>query len=68
MKHAKLFKYISNISFGIGLAIGIYALIRIYFAGADLPPGVCPIDNSRPLIYVAIAMLIVSLIFSFFKQ
>lgn len=65
MTRFKLFKYISNISFGIGLVIGIYAIVRIYTASANLPAGVCPIDNSRAFIIVAIAFLVVSLVFSF---
>jgi hypothetical protein len=65
MKRFKVFKYISNISFGIGLVIGIYAIVRVYTAGANLPAGVCPVDNGRPFIIAAIVFLVVSLVFSF---
>jgi len=65
MKNTKVYKYISNITFVIGLVIGVYAIIRMYTIGADLPTGVCLIDSSRPLIIAAIAVLVVSLVFSF---
>ena len=65
MKHQKLFKYISNITFGIGVVIGVYAIVRIYIGSADLPPGVCPVDTSRPFIIAAIVVLVISLVFSF---
>lgn len=65
MKNKKLFKIISNITFGIGSAIAIYAIITTFITQSNLPPGVCPIDNGRPLIYVSIGFLVVSLITSF---
>lgn len=65
MKNKKLFKIISNITFGIGSAIAIYAIVTTFIIQSNLPPGVCPIDNGRPLIYVSIGFLVVSLITSF---
>lgn len=67
MKNKKLFKIISNITFGIGSAIAIYAIVTTFIIQSNLPPGVCPIDNGRPLIYVSIGFLVVSLITSFFS-
>lgn len=65
MKNKKLFKIISNITFGIGSAIAIYAIVTTFIIQSNLPSGVCPIDNGRPLIYVSIGFLVVSLITSF---
>lgn len=64
MKKHKLFSLISNILLGIGAALGALALYLSFSLRASLPPGVCPIDNNRPLIYIAIAVLIGSFVLS----
>ena len=68
MKHKRVMKYISNISFGIGAALGAYALYTIFITNASLPPGVCPFDNGRPILIVAIVFLSISLIAAFFTE
>lgn len=65
MKHAKTTKIISNILFGLGSALGIAVLIKTYIDSADLPPGVCPLDQNRGLTYAALIVLGASLVFSF---
>lgn len=64
MKNHKLLSLISNILLGIGAALGALALYLSFSLRASLPPGVCPIDNNRPLIYIAIAILIGSFVLS----
>ncbi len=64
MKKYKLFSLISNILLGIGAALGALALYLSFSLRASLPPGVCPIDNNRPLIYVAIGVLLMSFVLS----
>ncbi len=58
-------KIISNILFGVGAAIGALGLYLIISTNLSLPPGVCPIDNNRPLLFVAIGILVISLLLSF---
>lgn len=66
MKHTKLFRRISNMTLGIGAAFALFAIYRIISTTASLPPGACPIDTGRPIIYVAIGFLVISFITSFF--
>ena len=66
MNKTKLFKYVSNISFGVGAALAVYAIVTIFITRASLPPGACPIDTSRPVVYIAVGFLAISLITSFF--
>ncbi|MDD5017505.1 MAG: hypothetical protein PHO15_05335 [Eubacteriales bacterium] len=68
MKHKKIIKYISNISFGVGAALGAYAFYSIIKSRASLPEGVCPVDNSRPFIIIAIIFLAISFVASFFME
>ena len=63
---SKVMKYVTNISFGIGLALSAYALYRIISASANLPEGACPIDSGRPVIIAAVVFLVLSLATSFF--
>lgn len=68
MKRKKVFSYLSNISLVLGLLIGGYSYLKIYLLKSNLPDGVCPINMYRPLIYIAIALLIISLILSYFNS
>lgn len=61
----KKLKAIENIIFIAGIALGLYALVTTYFINKNLPPGVCPVDNNRNLIYISIGLLITSLIFPY---
>ena len=68
MKKHKRLSLISNILLGIGTALGALALYLSFSLRASLPPGVCPIDNNRPLMYIAIAFLLVSFVLSIFAD
>jgi len=65
MNHEKMIKIISNVLFGVGVALGVAALIKIYIDTANLPSGVCPFDQNRWLTYTAAGVLTASLISSF---
>lgn len=64
MQTKKVLSLISNILFYLGAGLSVLAIILTITVRASLPPGVCPIDNNRPLIWTAVAMLIASLILS----
>ena len=68
MEKHKLFSLISNIMLGIGAILGGLALYLSFSLRANLPPGVCPIDNNRPLIYIAIAVLLISFVLSLLAE
>lgn len=68
MKNVKTVKIISNILFGLGIALGVAVLVKTYIDSANLPPGVCPFDQNRWLTYTALGVLGASLIFSFFTD
>lgn len=48
---------LSGIMAASGSILGVYALIRTWVVRAGLPEGVCPIDNNRPLLYLALGLL-----------
>ena len=64
----KVLSYLSYGSLIIGLVIGIYALVDIYFIKSKLPTGACPVISNRPLLYSAIALCCISFILSFFES
>ncbi len=68
MEKHKLFSLISNILLGIGAVLCVLALYLSFSLRASLPPGVCPIDNNRPLIYIAIAVLLISFVLSLLAE
>ena len=51
----------SSLLFWAGAITGGYGLVRTWFLYRDLPPGVCPFDRYRPLTYVALGLLAVSI-------
>ncbi|MBU5292467.1 hypothetical protein FYJ27_02530 [Anaerosalibacter bizertensis] len=53
---------ISNYIFYTGLLVAVYGLYKIYISRRGLPQGVCPIDDNRPIMYIAIGLFIVSLV------
>jgi len=61
-------KIIENILFATGISLGIYALGTTYLRNKSLPPGVCPLENNRGLIYASIALLIFSLVFPYIAK
>jgi uncharacterized BrkB/YihY/UPF0761 family membrane protein len=64
----KTFSILSNIIFVLALVLGVYVLVSTYLARRALPPGVCPIDNNRTLIYISISLAAVSFIISIFEK
>ena len=64
----KTISILGNITFAITILLSGYILISSYLARRSLPPGVCPIDNNRVLIYIAIGLAIVTFILSFFDR
>lgn len=61
----KSLKIIENIIFITAISLGLYALGTTYFINKNLPPGVCPVDNNRSLIYISISLLTTSLVFPY---
>jgi hypothetical protein len=64
----KLLSYISNAALIAGVAIGIYVFANIYFLKSSLPEGTCPVTSNKPLMYIAIALSVISFILSFFEE
>lgn len=60
----KYLNKLSTYSMIIGAGIGAYGFYKMYKVKSTLPPGVCPIENNRPIMYVAIGFLIASFILS----
>lgn len=53
---------LSSVFFAAGGLLGVYALVRTWLLYRDLPAGVCPVDNNRPLLYIALGLLGVSIL------
>ncbi len=68
MKKRPAVWYVGNAFLAVGASIALYALVRIYLLYRDLPPGTCPFDANRPLLYVALGFVVVSFILSFFEK
>jgi len=58
---------ISNLLLAIGMLISVVVLVKAYVFTSDLPAGTCPLTLSRPWLYGSIALLLVSLVLSFFE-
>lgn len=56
---------ISTYLMGIGILIAIYGGYKIYSTTVYLPQGTCPIEDNRLVMFVAIGLLMTSLILSF---
>jgi len=67
MKIRKVLSIFSNVFLAAAAAIGLYALFRTYQLYQSLPPGACPIDPNRNLLYIAVGLSLLSLILSFFE-
>lgn len=63
----KLIKF-SNIIFIIAISIFVYGLYKIYITRQVLPPGVCPVDNNRYILFIGIFFMILSIIVSYFED
>ncbi len=68
MKKRTVVWYIGNAFFAVGAAIALYALTGTYLLYRNLPEGACPFDANRPLLYVALGLVVVSLVLSFFEK
>jgi hypothetical protein len=62
----KTISKVSSFFFASGALLGAYALVRTWLLYRDLPAGVCPIDYNRPLLYVALGLLCVSILIDLF--
>ena len=60
MKKIKL--SISNVSFIIALIIGGYGVTRTIMNYINLPPGVCPVENYRIYMYIALGLSLISIV------
>lgn len=65
MNRGKLFKYISNISFGLGAVLAVFA---IYFVISSRVGGICPVGSHLGFIIPAIVLLITAFVTSFFAE
>lgn len=65
MNREKTIKIISNVLFGVGVALAAAVIIKTFIENASLPAGVCPFDQNRWLTYTALGVLAASLISSF---
>lgn len=59
---------ISNVLMALGTAIGIYVFAVSYLFTGALTSGACPLTINRPWIYVALLLLVLSIIFSLFEK
>ena len=55
-------KKISYILFVRTIGFTLYSLVDFFITRGSFPPGVCPIENKRPLMYIAAALALVSFI------
>ncbi|MDV4151286.1 hypothetical protein R0131_10575 [Clostridium sp. AL.422] len=63
----KLITY-SNIVFIISVGIFIYGAYKIFTVRQLLPAGVCPIDNNRPILFIGIFFMVLSIIISYIED
>ncbi len=66
-KEKKVFNILSNISFAIGVLFVIYYVYSYISTRTNLPAGVCPFDQNRPIAFAASGFLVLSLVLSFFE-
>ncbi|MGG7096506.1 hypothetical protein [Clostridium sardiniense] len=64
MKLSKVSNYISNIA----IVVAIYAGYKVFQSRMHLPQGACPVEDNSTLLYVSIAVLILSIILSFISD
>ena len=59
---------ISNYIFYAGVIVAVYGLYKSFISTRGLPPGACPIEDNRPKIYLALVLLLASVIISFIND
>lgn len=65
MKRNKGFiRILGNITLALAIGLSIYLLVNMYILRSSLPPGVCPVEQNRSLIYVAIVLALSSFVLS----
>lgn len=67
-KTVKAMLKISNITFYISLIIAAYALFKIYILYKNLPPGICPLQDMKPLLIISLVFSAINLIFSYIAE
>ena len=60
-------KPIGTWTMAAGVAVSVYALVATWLTSRNLPEGVCPLTTQRTWMYVAISLLAISLVVSFFE-
>jgi hypothetical protein len=68
MNTGRIVHHVGDATLGIGAALGLFAVVRIFLSYKDLPVGSCPFDADRPVLYVALGFVFVSLVLSFFEK
>lgn len=58
MKNKKLLN-LSNLLYAIGILFALGVYLKSYIDKSRLPEGMCPIDNNRGLMFVAIIILVI---------
>lgn len=53
---------LSNILYTASILFALFVMVKTYFDRRNLPEGVCPFDNNRQLMFVAIGFLITVMI------
>lgn len=61
----RIIKILGWITFAAGGLLGAYGLMDSYFLRKSLPEGACPVDQNRPLMWVALTLLALTVILSF---
>ena len=64
----KLFTYISNLTLFIGAALCVYVIIDFIMLKSRAPEGACPLTDNKAIIFIAIAFLVASFVFSVIEQ
>lgn len=58
----------SNGAFVLAIITAVYAFVQVFLSRRGLPPGVCPIDENRLPMFIAIAFALTSLVLSFLSD
>lgn len=59
---------VSNWLFYLGVLVGALGYYRIYKIKASLPPGVCPVNDNRGLLYLGIIILLSSVVTAYIND
>lgn len=59
---------VSNWLLALGVLAGGLGYYNIYKIKSELPPGVCPINNNRSLLFISIFLLVLSIVTSFIND